>query len=231
VAGPTTGYFGKLPGLGDFAHRGLPSSFVRPWDGWLQRTLPASRALLGPGWLKLYLASPFWRFVLAPGVCGPQGWMGVLMPSADRVGRTFPLTLARTAPPGRGIVELALCGPAWFAAVEALLLAALHPEHGLERLNWQLPALPELPAVAGLAAAGPQRTPLVPPPSPVPPAPAAAAHGSVRGASARLAAACSCWSATAAAPQPASLRVWTGLPPAAAYAALLASAAAVTASA
>jgi type VI secretion system protein ImpM len=193
VAGPTTGYFGKLPGLGDFAHRGLPSSFVLPWDGWLQHTLPASRALVGPAWFERYLASPFWRFVLAPGVCGPQGWMGVLMPSADRVGRPFPLTLARSAPAGPGILELARHGGLWFLAVEDLLLSALHPVFGPQRLDRDLAALPDLEPPAGLPATG----------------------GTVRPG------ATSCWSTAGPAQEPARLQLWRGLPPAPAYAALL----------
>ena len=84
------GCYGKLPSLGDFVSRRLPRSFVQPWDAWLQRALAASRARLGAGWLETYLASPFWRFALAPGLCGPEAWVGVLMPSTDRVGRTFP---------------------------------------------------------------------------------------------------------------------------------------------
>ena len=29
------GWFGKLPGLGDFASRRLPDTFVAAWDRWL----------------------------------------------------------------------------------------------------------------------------------------------------------------------------------------------------
>jgi type VI secretion system protein ImpM len=83
----TTGFFGKLPGNGDFVHRRLPRSFVDPWDRWIQRGVAASRTQMGETWLDTYLKSPMWRFVLAPGPCGTQGWMGVLMPSVDRVGR------------------------------------------------------------------------------------------------------------------------------------------------
>ena len=49
-------------------------------------------------WLDGYLASPSWRFLLMPGVMDGQPWAGVLMPSVDRVGRYYPLTIARPLP-------------------------------------------------------------------------------------------------------------------------------------
>src|SRR5512139_3843786 len=92
------GWYGKIPNLGDFASRRLPSRFIVAWDDWLQRALASSRAQLGGQWLDLYLTSPVWRFLLMPGVCGSAAWAGVLMPSVDRVGRYFPLTIALELP-------------------------------------------------------------------------------------------------------------------------------------
>lgn len=88
------GFFGKLPTRGDFLRVDLPRSFVDPWDEWLQRVLEASRAALGEAWVPAWLEAPIWRFALTPGICGPNGVGGVLMPSVDSAGRYFPLTLA-----------------------------------------------------------------------------------------------------------------------------------------
>lgn len=88
------GWFGKLPCLGDFASRRLPAAFVRPWDDWLQQALLAAREALGERYLAGYLEAPIWRFWLSPGLLGERGWAGLLMPSADRVGRYYPLALA-----------------------------------------------------------------------------------------------------------------------------------------
>jgi type VI secretion system protein ImpM len=148
LAASAAGCFGKLPCVGDFVSRRLPRAFVQPWDAWLQRALEASRAQLGATWLDTYLASPFWRFALAPGLCGPDAWLGVLMPSTDRVGRTFPFTVAMPRPPAPHACRIALHARAWFEAVEALMLAALHPEHELARLDENLAALPALDAPA-----------------------------------------------------------------------------------
>lgn len=87
------GWFGKLPGMGDFAHRRLPESFREVWDAWLQRGLARLRDRHAD-WTSHYLEAPVWCFVLGPRVAGERGWMGVLMPSVDGVGRYFPFTVA-----------------------------------------------------------------------------------------------------------------------------------------
>ena len=70
----TLGFYGKLASRGDFVSRALPQSFIGPWDSWLAAGLLASQNSLGGDWLNVYLVSPLWRFVLAPGVCGPDTW-------------------------------------------------------------------------------------------------------------------------------------------------------------
>ncbi len=94
VATAPLGLFGKIPSQGDFHQQDLPNSFVRPWDDWLSRSILASQAEIGVEWPQIYLLSPPWRFLLAPGVAGPSGWIGVLVASIDRVNRFYPLTLA-----------------------------------------------------------------------------------------------------------------------------------------
>lgn len=86
-------WFGKLPGLGDFAQRRMTPGFLEVWDRWLQRGLQQMRAQRDD-WLAYYLEAPLWCFALGPGIVGVKPWIGVLMPSVDSVGRYFPLTLA-----------------------------------------------------------------------------------------------------------------------------------------
>lgn len=116
------GFFGKLPARGDFIRAGLPTSFVTPWDDWMQAVLPASRAALGEAWLAAWMEAPVWRFRLPAGACGPAAATGMFMPSVDKAGRHFPLTLACMGP------ELA--GAEWLDGAEAAGIAAL--EHILE---------------------------------------------------------------------------------------------------
>ena len=88
------GVFGKIPTLGDFLRAGLPAAFVTVWDEWLQATLSEAKQAYGQGWTDAYMSAPIWRFTLPPGVAGPRPVSGVLLPSVDRVGRQYPLTLA-----------------------------------------------------------------------------------------------------------------------------------------
>lgn len=127
------GYFGKIPRHGDFVSRGLPPDLVAAWDGWLQQCIRESRRQLGERWLAHYLTGPLWRFAIAPGVLGPEGLGGVMMPSVDRVGRYFPLMIAATgAPP---LLDWFRKHAAWYDAIEDLARAALAPESGLERFD------------------------------------------------------------------------------------------------
>ncbi|MDJ0908255.1 MAG: type VI secretion system-associated protein TagF [Woeseiaceae bacterium] len=123
-----TAFYGKLPARGDFITRSLPREFINRWDEWLQSGMNSSRQALGDAWLDTYLTSPLWRFVLPAGICGNTAWAGVLMPSMDKVGRYFPMTVTRQIDGTRSPMCSAVQNPHWFAAVEELLLDALDAE-------------------------------------------------------------------------------------------------------
>ncbi len=120
------GWYGKIPSLGDFISRRLPVSFIDAWDTWLQEAMTTSREQLGEYWLDLYLTSPIWRFILMPDTCGnAKVWTGILMPSIDKVGRHFPLTIATEIEPYPGILLSILSEQEWYAALEHIALASL----------------------------------------------------------------------------------------------------------
>lgn len=144
------GWFGKLPGMGDFAHRRLPDVFRETWDHWLHDGLMRLRERHAD-WTARYLEAPLWCFVLGAGVAGDRCWLGVLMPSVDGVGRYFPFTVAiefDDAPPA----FLAWWALAAQAALEGLEndLDALRFDALLQRLFDDGAAAPE----AGEAARG-----------------------------------------------------------------------------
>jgi type VI secretion system protein ImpM len=125
------GFYGKLPCLGDFVTRRLPRSFIEPWDRWLQDSIIYSREQLAENWQRFYVISPMWRFFIAAGNCGPENWLGILMPSVDKGGRYFPLTLAQVVP--ATINPFSIIGAkceltVWFEQAEEVLLSALHNE-------------------------------------------------------------------------------------------------------
>ncbi|MEN0106977.1 MAG: type VI secretion system-associated protein TagF [Pseudomonas sp.] len=126
------GFYGKLAGRGDFVSRGLPQSFIEPWDAWLAAGMAASQAELGAGWLDAYLVSPLWRYAIAPGLLGQDAVIGVVMPSIDRVGRYFPLTIAQLLPADVDLAGVLGGEEGWFERSEALLLSTLEPEADVE---------------------------------------------------------------------------------------------------
>lgn len=119
------GFFGKIPGHGDFVDRGLAAGFKDKMDEWLQHGLASSKALMGEEWLNVYLTSPVWRFVTCAGACGSQAWAGVLVPSVDRVGRYFPLVIAAEIAPDVVPLQVITAGSDWFEEAEAISVNAL----------------------------------------------------------------------------------------------------------
>ncbi|MFB4368144.1 MULTISPECIES: type VI secretion system-associated protein TagF [unclassified Pseudomonas] len=141
----TPGFYGKLAVRGDFIHRGLSPAFIEAWDAWLAAGLAASRQTLGEAWLDAYLVSPLWRFAVAPGLLGSEPVCGVMMPSVDRVGRYFPLTIALPLPADADIGQLVSGADDWFERAEGLLLSTLEEgadaeafERGVEALGGPL---------------------------------------------------------------------------------------------
>ena len=142
-----TGYFGKVSTLGDFVSRGLPDGLVAAWDAWLQQCIQASREQMGEQWLNHYLTSPVWRFAISPGVLGPEGLGGVMMPSVDRVGRYFPLMIGAVgAPP---LLDWFHKHVAWYDAIEDMARASLDATFRLEQFD----GLPEAGVATGFQAA------------------------------------------------------------------------------
>ena len=125
VRRPDVGFYGKLPTHGDFLRRRVSDAFVEPWDAWLQSCIAASRDALEDRWLDVYLTSPAWRFVCAAGACGANPVAGIIVPSVDRVGRYFPLTVVVELQPSVSLVSLPHEAREFFDNAERLILDAL----------------------------------------------------------------------------------------------------------
>jgi len=134
------GWYGKMPALGDFASRRLPPAFITAWDAWLQRGMAASRHSLQERWLETYLNGPLWSFALFPGVCGESAWAGALMPSVDKVGRHFPLTIAVELEPQPEVVSAILSAQHWYCELEQAALDCLNAGFDPDRLEERLAA-------------------------------------------------------------------------------------------
>jgi len=141
--GKLTGFYGKLPSHGDFISRNLPRTFIDPWDNWLQTVITASQEQLGEQWLDFFLVSPVWRFILSDGNCGESAWIGIIIPSVDRVGRYFPLTIASHI--NVSVKPIALIDECqyWFKQVEEIALDTLDDSYQLDDLEKKLKDISE----------------------------------------------------------------------------------------
>lgn len=137
--------FGKMPALGDFFRIRAEQAFVSVWDAWLQEIMLAGRGRYGAGWDDCYMQAPLWRFALPAGMAGPAALVGVLMPSVDRVGRQFPLTLVAA------VEDLGSPFRAYFAnagtldQLETLALDALGDDMSRETLDARLSEIVAVP--------------------------------------------------------------------------------------
>lgn len=163
LASETAGWHGKLPVAGDFVTRRLHSGFVDAWDAWLSSGLAALRERDAAHWLAHYLASPAWRFVTTaqflPGPLAAQAWCGVLIPSVDRVGRYYPLTLAARLEqlPAAQAQQAGLWS--WLHQLEDAAVDAMQDDWSIEQLDAELlrlgPPQPGAQAPGHAQAAGP----------------------------------------------------------------------------
>lgn len=146
----TTGFYGKLPSEGDFVTRHLPWSFTEPWDKWMQQAMARARSDLGERWHDLYMSCPVWRFLLGPDICGKQAWIGLWFASVDRVGRQFPLTVARPLPCMPTALDTLVWLGGWLDALEDVALTALEPATRADELAARLAHIPapELPTAS-----------------------------------------------------------------------------------
>jgi len=144
------GFYGKLPVVGDFVSRRLPNEFITPWDSWLQSAIAASREELGDDWLDSYLTSPIWRFLLSPGLCGSQAVAGIIMPSVDKVGRYFPLTVAVLFEQSVQLPFLFSSGNAWFEQLEDAALTGLEGNLDLNAFDQLIQTIPPFSLPAAL---------------------------------------------------------------------------------
>jgi type VI secretion system protein ImpM len=130
------GFFGKVPSRGDFLSRRVPPGLAASWEQWLQELTLAVREAGERGWQDAWLTAPLWHFMLGRNLAPPFGAAGVLLASADRVGRLFPFSVVGAASPGW------MGDPgAWSREAEGLAVAALEDDCDLAALDEALAAL------------------------------------------------------------------------------------------
>lgn len=145
----TAGFYGKMPCKGDFVGRGLPRTLLGVLDPWFQQGLAQSRQQLGERWLGYYLVSPVWYFYLAADVVAEQAWVGVFIPSVDKVGRHFPCWIM--LPLDAELTDLTAFEAQYPVLNRAadLLLDALEEDFDFERFCQQVAQLQAVARVPG----------------------------------------------------------------------------------
>lgn len=83
--------FGKMPAHGDFISRGLDDETIEAADAAVAEAVTVAALKWDYRWDDVYVETPVWRFIAAPGVLGRDWTAGVFMASVDAVGRQFPL--------------------------------------------------------------------------------------------------------------------------------------------
>lgn len=72
---------------------------MRTFDEWIRKGLHQTRKRLGSAWDEAYDTAPTTRFLfLGRGRQAPNALLGVLQPSRDRKGRTYPFTITSELP-------------------------------------------------------------------------------------------------------------------------------------
>ncbi len=96
------GCFGKLPISPEFIRVQAKGGTLEAFDEWIQEGLLSCRVTLGPTWKDLFLESNTWNFLFH--VPQQKEWLiGVMVPSQDKAGRMFPMTLfLRVEKPSKG---------------------------------------------------------------------------------------------------------------------------------
>ena len=138
------GYFGKLPWAGDFLRARLPAAVCDHIDRCTREGLQALAARHGNGWQEVFLDGPAWAWFVLAGTLDAQSWLGLWLPSEDRVGRCFGFSVAVALqaqtglPPAVSAAAPVACaqGPGAAAGVAPAPAATSAPDQPL--LDWLL---------------------------------------------------------------------------------------------
>lgn len=119
------GFFGKLPSHGDFISEGLERDTITTLDTWIRNGMHACEQVFGARWTKRFASSPPWRFIVEKGLWGPATYVGVMLPSKDRVGRSFPLLIVAQLHDFAYHPRTLYLDDTWFMAAEGLAETSL----------------------------------------------------------------------------------------------------------
>lgn len=139
----SVGWYGKLPGVGDFASRGVSRQTLDILDNWMQDGLTTLEQRTGE-WLTPFLHAPIWNMILPAGKLSRLPMIGCIGPSCDRVGRGFPLTLLLSGPESLAFRSLIAQSTDWLTATREILQQAIERKYLPDQLDQRLRHLTEI---------------------------------------------------------------------------------------
>lgn len=134
-------WFGKLPGIGDFAGRRLPHELRGAWDGWLRLGLEHLSSHAPQDWSAAFARAPLWFFIVGPQVSG-AALCGAVASSCDRVGRHYPLSVLACARPGERLFAGERVLGQFYAGVRDAIVDARNHAQTAEQFDARLAMLP-----------------------------------------------------------------------------------------
>ncbi len=120
---------GKLPTHGDFVNHRASTPTMRSFDEWVRKGLYQARQRSNGQWEDAYDAAPPIHFLFCGrGQQAPNALLGVLRPSRDRTGRTYPFIVTCEVPKRhlspRHLAYLPFQADAFYAGADRLVRAA-----------------------------------------------------------------------------------------------------------
>ncbi len=143
------GWYGKIPGCGDFVQRRLPAPLVNRWAHWFQSGLAALQLSVPDDRRYSLAGAPMWNFILPATLGTPFVQLGYLLPSRDRVGRHYPLFALWLVAPDDWHNGLLTQAAERYHRIGQILNHGVHQRHSAERIDRALLALPPLPQAPG----------------------------------------------------------------------------------
>ncbi|BCG04511.1 type VI secretion system protein ImpM (plasmid) [Paraburkholderia sp. PGU19] len=129
------GWFGKLPGAGDFVNRGMSAGLAAWWDSWVQRGMVELRQGAADGLARYFAVAPVWHFAIPGGTGAGCVQLGCLAPSCDRVGRYYPVVAALVLDADAYTPDATLAATGLAGDVGAALIDAVREAQGPEQLD------------------------------------------------------------------------------------------------
>lgn len=147
-----TGFLGKLPTVGDFITRSLPTAIADTWMDLTDDAFALGAREGGPDWYEDCQDAPPLCFALAPGALGETGWIGQLRPSLDSFGRSYPFTVLRPLPRPVPVLAAPTLLSRWFTKTDITVLSAMEGSLTVDRLGTVLGGIGTTPSDEAAAA-------------------------------------------------------------------------------